>query len=60
MGVTNHLRPSWDDPPSAAAGFPTDEVDFPLHPEGLDLPGAHASLKWLVRSPGPIKTMREG
>eukprot|EP00434_Breviolum_minutum_P010423 symbB.v1.2.009192.t1/scaffold581.1/size274127/6 len=26
-------------------------VDFPLHPEGLDLPGAHASLKWLVRPP---------
>lgn len=24
-------------------------VDFPLHPDGLDVPGAHASLTWLAR-----------
>ena len=27
------------------------EVDFPLHPDGLDTAGAHASLTWLAGHP---------
>ena len=38
--------------PFRAAGLDSsDEVDFPLHPESLDVRGARASLSWLARYP---------
>ncbi|CAE7565813.1 unnamed protein product [Symbiodinium natans] len=40
-----------EESPSSGICFLLDDltVDFPLHPDGLDTAGAHASLTWLAR-----------